>query len=144
MNKNRHIINLHFYEKMDILQMVVFLKITQKMTIYPNIHISKLNTHMFATKHPHCVHNIENVTFIIHIFGNSYISTLFLQLSNCKLVYFWGFKIIVHIANVHIYKKIKLMGIHKSAYSIYPFLQIDIFFANGYILVYIPKKNQWV
>ena len=55
----------------------MFLKITQKMTIYPNIHISKLNTHMFDTKLPHCVHNIENVTFIIHIFGNGHKSTLF-------------------------------------------------------------------
>ena len=33
------------------------------------------------------------------------------------------------------------MGILKWVYKIYPFLQMGIFFANGYILLNIPKKK---
>ena len=45
------------------------------------------------------------------------------------------------IGNGYIFEILKKMGILKWVYKIYPFLQMGIFFANGYILLNIPQKN---
>ena len=61
----------------------------------------------------------------------------------CKWAYFRAFQKNGDIANGHICKKSKKMGILKWAYSICPFLQMGIFFSNGHILPNMPKNKTY-